>query len=63
MRQVFLSFMETLSSHQMVAIFSGDGLHYPSLDPLVYQPFALHSYDIVRDIGAFDDRDSQARYI
>lgn len=64
MRQVFLSFTEILPSEEMVVIFSGTSLDYQSLvETLASQPLKLHPYDIVRDIGAFEDRDSQARYI
>ena len=64
MRQVFLSFTEILPSKEMVVIFSGTSLDYqPLVESLVYQPLKLYPYDIVRDIGGFEDRDSQARYI
>jgi hypothetical protein len=64
MRQVFLSFTNILPSEEMVVIFSGTSLDYQSLvETLASQPLKLHQYDIVRDIGAFEDRDSQAKYI
>jgi hypothetical protein len=64
MRQVFLSFTEILPSEQMVVIFSGTGLDLQSLvETSASQLLKIHAYDIVRDIGAFEDRDSQARYI
>jgi hypothetical protein len=64
MRQVFLSFTETLPSEKMVVIFSGTVLDLPSLvRTSVPHPLDIHPYDIVRDIGAFEDCDSQARYI
>ena len=64
MRQVFLSFTGILPSEEMVLIFSGTALDYHSLvGTLASQPLKVHTYDIVRDIGAFEDRDSQARYI
>jgi hypothetical protein len=64
MQQVFLSFTGILPFKEMAVISSGISLDYQSLvETLASQFLKVHPYDIVRDIRAFEDCDSQARYI
>jgi hypothetical protein len=63
-RQVYLSFTRILPSEHMITIFSGTGIDYQSLaEVLHFQFLKPYPYEIIKDVGAFEDREIQARYI
>lgn len=64
LREIWLSWTEALPSNDMNLVLSGTGIEYLSLISTVSSDaFKLAPYQIVNDIGAFDDHESQARYI
>jgi hypothetical protein len=48
----------------MLLVLSGTGINFPALEAnLSTGALKIHPYDIKRDIGAFEERDAQAKYI
>ena len=64
LRPIWQSVVEILEPKEMLVILSGTAIHENSLlDVLTSSALKFKPYDIVRDIGAFDDPDAQRQYI
>ena len=64
LRQVWLSCFEALKPPKILLVLSGTGIEYQALEDTLTSPtLKVLPYILVRDIGAFDDPEPQAKYI
>ena len=64
LREIWLSWSEVLAPEQMRLVLSGTAIELQSLnDTLRSAAFKAYPYQVVNDIGGFDDPISQAGYI
>lgn len=63
LREIWLSWTSVLSIHDMSFIVSGTSINYQEVMSTSSDVFKPQNYQVVRDVGAFDNPEDQAAYI